>query len=273
MSQETFINYRQYRWFWITLAALVALTVVYLCDSPLGGPSGGTVLGYTYGGIATAGILYLMWFGIRKRSYYAKHTTLKGCLAAHIWVGIALLFIVPLHSGFSFGLNVHTLAYVLMVFVIGSGIWGALNYATLADEIQAHRGGGTSKALIEQIDSISRELEKALSGQKSDSLTKLVRSVDVPFEPSFSRYVAGKGVHPLDSRKAGALLSDLPSSEREEGASLVGLVSKKLALMKQLQDDVATMFWLKVWLYVHVPVSIALVACVTVHIFSVFYLW
>ncbi len=104
MRVETFFNYRNYRWLWINIIVLGFLVAIYVHDTPIGGRNGGTAVGYVYGSLATAGILYLMWFGIRKRSYSAKYTTLKGCLSAHVWLGIALSIIVPLHAGFHFGL-------------------------------------------------------------------------------------------------------------------------------------------------------------------------
>ena len=36
-----------------------------------------------------------------------------------------------LHAAFQVGWNVHTLAYVLMLLVIASGIYGVVNYARL----------------------------------------------------------------------------------------------------------------------------------------------
>lgn len=273
MSQETFFNYKGYLYFWINVLILVALIALYIIDSPLGGPSGGTVLGYTYGGLATAGILYLMWYGIRKRSYRASVTTLKGTLAAHVWIGIALLFIVPLHSGFQFGLNVHTLAYVLMVFVIVSGIWGAINYATLSTQIQAHRGGGSHKEIIQQIESLSRDVDRMLAGGKSDLLVQLAKKIDIPFKPGVRKFVRAKATRSVNRQVAADLLADLPDSERSDGITLVELINKKISLMNQLQQDVTVLYWLKVWLYIHVPLSFALLAALAIHIFSVFYNW
>ena len=121
MRNETFLNYRGYRFLWLNAAFVLLLIAGYCWDAPINGASGGTVLGYAYGVVATLGILYLMWFGMRKRSYHARFTTLRGCLSAHTYLGLALLIIVPLHCAFQFGWNVHTLAYVLMVMVIVSG--------------------------------------------------------------------------------------------------------------------------------------------------------
>lgn len=274
MSRETFLNYRNFFYLWANLATVAVLTVVYVLYAPLGGRNGGTLLGYTYGVLAALGIGYLMWYGIRKRSYAKTKHTLKGTLAAHIWLGLSLLLLVPLHAGFQFGVNVHTLAYVLMVLVIVSGIWGAFTYLTLAPKVQAHRGGGSQQELVEQILSLSSEIERiAVSGSRDD-LLQLMHALDVPFHPGLKVALSrNRTMSAVDPSQAAKFLSNLPADEAERGAQLVELIAKKRRFLGQLDKDVATLYWMRVWLYLHLPLSCALVAAVVIHIFSVFYNW
>ena len=158
INQENFFNYRGYRWLWISIVALMLFIIFYICDHPVGGRNGGTTLGLVYGVLAALGIIYLMMFGIRKRAYYSYRNSVKSWLGAHVWLGILLLFLVPLHSGFLFGWNVHTLTYLLMTVTIVSGIWGAFAYATMAPQIGSHRGEGTQKSILQEINIISKEI-------------------------------------------------------------------------------------------------------------------
>jgi hypothetical protein len=270
MKLTSFYNYKSYRWFWINALVLAGLTGYYLYDRPLQGASGNTPLGYTYGVIATAGILYLMWFGVRKRSYSSNAGTLKGCLSAHIWLGIALLLIVPLHSGFSFGMNIHTLAYVLMVIVILSGIWGAVNYTVLADQIKWHRGGATTPKLLSQLHLLSADIGN-LAKSKSDAFQVLLRKCDFSFSPSIWSALFGGRPEQLRTEDSAALLAGLPSEEQADGVKLISLINKKRTLASDVLHDVAIVTKLRLWLYVHVPVSIALLFAVAIHIFVVFY--
>lgn len=242
----------------------------YIVDRPLGGRNGGTVLGYTYGTLAAVGILYLMYYGIRKRSYHAKYTTLKGALAAHVWLGIALSIIVPLHSAFQFGLNVHTLAYVLMMVVIISGIIGAVYYVGLAPEIPSHRGAGTIKKHLEQIKIIESDLE-SLIASKSDQFVDLKGKIDVTYKPSFWSLVLSSPPKLTDKSEIAELLHNLSEGESEEALKMISLVDKKVELIQQMQREVKIMAKLKIWLYIHLPVSFALLAALLIHIFTVFY--
>ncbi|MCB0322767.1 MAG: hypothetical protein KDD69_04305 [Bdellovibrionales bacterium] len=279
MARETFLSYRSYVWFWLCFFALLAMTVVYLLDDPIGGKNGGTIVGYTYGGIATAGILFLMWYGIRKRAYFSARTTLKGILSAHVWIGIALIFVVPLHSGFSFGINVHTLAYVLMLLTIFSGIWGVAMYQRLPYEIQSQRGGGTLKVLMEQVRSISADINRMAASDggkgapKSDAFLRMLQQLDFVYQPSLWRSLRRKNPEPIERRSMADSLSSLPIEEQEDGLKLIGLLNKKRELVGRAQEEARALTWVRIWLYLHLPVSFGLIAALAVHIFSVFFYW
>lgn len=255
------------------------MSVIYYIDEPVGGRNGGTVVGYTYGGIATAGIIFLMWYGIRKRAYFSSATTLKGMLAAHVWIGVALTLVVALHSGFSFGLNVHTLAYVLMLLTIITGIWGVAMYQRLPFEIRSQRGGGTLKVLLEQIRSISKDINR-LAGiegrgatQKSDAFLRMLSDLDFVYEPSLTRSLFRKNPSIIERSRMADALSQLPQEEQEEALKLIGLINKKREMVCRVQDEARALTWVRLWLYLHLPISFGLVAALAVHIFSVFYYW
>lgn len=252
---------------WINLAALWMLIAVYFAHRPVGGRNGATIYGYTLGGLATAGILYLMWYGIRKRSYHARVTSLRGCLSAHVWLGISLIVIVPLHSGFQFGINVHTFAYVVMVLVIVSGIWGARNYLTLTSEIPSNRGAGSLRARVEQIHLADQNID-ALCVGKSDAFMSLRNEADFKFEAR----TPGLAQRLPDVARLGALLSALPSAEANDGASVLTLIKKKRDAAAELQRESKVLRSLRLWLYLHLPLSFLLLVALGVHIFVVFYL-
>lgn len=278
MIRETYLSYRNFMWLWICLAATGVMWALYAWHEPVGGPSGGSWLGYTYGVIATAGIAYLMYYGIRKRTFYAKYTTLRGTLAAHVWIGIALLFIVPLHCAFSFGLNVHTLAYALMALVIFSGIWGVVMYAEQPMELRSQRGGGTPKQLLEQVKALSDEINELLGGTtettlKSDAFVKMLSQIDFSFQPSLSKSLRHRSPKPIDRKGIAKLLARLPEKEQEDGLKLIGLVNRKRELVCRLQDEARAQTWVRAWLYLHLPISLALVVALLIHILSVFYYW
>lgn len=270
MSQQTFVNYRGYLWFWISAAGLIGLIVWYLIDHPVGGRSGASVFGYSSGAIATSIIIYLMWFGIRKRSYYAYRVSLLGWLAAHVWLGVALLVLVPLHAAFDFGCNVHTLAYVVLCLVVVSGIVGAFFYRLLPIETLSNRGGGALRKRFEQYEAIADEIKKLGSGRSAE-LSELVSSLDTKFVPTLRSALFGGRVGDLDQPKASAKLSGIPEVDRNNAMKAIALMGDKREMAESIRKEIVVKTKLKIWLYAHIPLSLGLVILVSVHIFSVFF--
>lgn len=273
MKEETFVNQHGYGWMWFSLLLVVAMSAIYIWHDPIGGPSGGTVLGYTYGGIAAAGMVFLMWYAKRKRAaYHASHSTLKGWLGAHVWIGAAMLLIVPLHAGFSFGWNVHTLAYVLMVLTIVTGIYGAVMYVKLPHAMKARRDGITLKACLDQIELISNDMAD-LASDKSDKFAKMLNAIDFSYEPHAMKAVFGSKIKEVDKKTISSHLSELDRTEYEHGLKLIGLAHRKTQICNQMSEEARVAALLKVWLYFHLPISVAAFITLLIHILSVFYYW
>ena len=266
----TFLSYKGARYFWINLFIVLSALIVYLFAEPLGGHNGASAYGYTVGIISALGIFILMWYGIRKRSYTAHHTTLKGWLAFHVWAGLALVVLVPLHSGFHFAWNIHTLAYVLMVIVVVSGLFGAAMYRTLPPEVRAHRGEGSLKTLVHSVYAAQQELNKLATG-KSDQFMTLVNSLDVPFEDKIWDYFWKRRPEQLNRKLASELLTTVAVNERESATQAIGLLDKKIDAIAQIWHDIRVLAALRLWLYAHVPLSCALLVALLIHIFSVFF--
>ena len=272
MRQETFFNYRSYRWMWLALLSLIVTFLIYVWHDPIGGARGSTWLGYTYGILSALGMCILMWYGLRKRSYFSSNTSLKGSLALHIWLGCLLIILVPLHAGFSFGLNIHTLAYVLMLLAIATGIWGAICYFNLAPEIGSHRGRGSLKQLLEQYYVIS-DAADALTLRKSAEFLKLARKLDFSFEPTIKSCIFSKDIPALNQWDLAQDTANFQANEQSEVVKFVGIVSRKIELSNLIRSEVLVQFWLKVWLYFHVPLATAAFAAMLVHIIVEFFYW
>lgn len=253
---------------WFHLFVLGLMIYLYQVDEPSGGRSGSTVLGYSYGILATTAILYLLWFGLRKRSHYSRLTTLKSCLAVHVWLGVSLALIVPLHCAFQFGNNVHTFAYILMLGVIGSGMLGVKLYLTLPRTVKSHSGGGTLKSLTEEMRSRSQEIEW-VAQERSDDFLKLLETVDFTFRPSILDALLRRVPAEPSTKDVAALLAGLIEREREEAVEVIKHAKRKRELLALIQEEIRGVALFRTWLYVHIPLSYALVMAVAVHIYSV----
>src|SRR6516225_8391373 len=176
---ESFLIYARFRYLKIACAAAVVSIVLYLVDSPYPSRYGGSWVGYTLGSAGAFLILWLMWFGYRKRSYLKNQGNLVAWLSAHVYLGLSLLVIATLHTGFHFGWNIHTLAYVLMCLVILSGAFGVLCYVRYPRLMTDNRRGTAMPQMLGRIAGLDDELRTAAIGVDNRTAVLVERAVGV----------------------------------------------------------------------------------------------
>jgi hypothetical protein len=271
-----FLMYRNWFFLKIAVAAIVVAIALYLVDVPLGEPYGGTWAGYTLGTAGALIILWLLWFGYRKRSYRASQGKLEAWLSAHVYLGLALLVIATLHTGFHFGWNIHTAAYVLMCLVIASGAFGIYCYVHYPRLITENRGGITMPQILARMAVLNDELRSAAMTLDDASARLVLESVEkTEIGGSGWRQMAGsypgcttaKALAGIDRIAARNL--DNPAIYRRVRVRL----DEKAQLLARARRDVSFKAMMDAWLYVHVPLSFALLAALTAHVISVFFYW
>jgi hypothetical protein len=277
IGPRSFLIYRRYRYLRVSLLFTALAIGAYAYHDPVGGPSGGSWLGYSLGAMATLTILWLMWFGVRRRRYHSTGAPLQGWLSAHVYLGTILLWVVPLHSGFQFDWNVHTLAYALMVGAILSGAVGILFYGIVPTPMTRNRSGEKLEAILEEIADLDAEC-RLLAVELPDTFAQAVAlAVDeTRIGGSFLRQLAGRDEECGTTRALEIIRDpdvDLDSSEREQARRLLALLSLKQVLLARARVDLRYKALLELWLLVHVPLAFATVAAVGVHVFIVFYYW
>jgi hypothetical protein len=276
----------------------IASVVAYWMHDPAMPPNGGTWLGYTLGTVGAVLILWLMWFGIRKRSYRSRMGTVHGWLSAHVYLGLGLITVVTLHTGFQFGWNLHTLAYVLMLLVIASGMVGVFCYLHFPRVMTEDSGESTADSLIRQIQEIDRQALSLASEIDPETHNKVIKSIQrssiggnpwqLLFARGRTRTIEGLNLAPQKSTSDGVdpdithstmmfMASNIASGRLDKGDATRRLsdllIGQKAGLMKQLRRNLQVKAFFDLWLYFHVPLSFALLAALIAHIVSVFFYW
>lgn len=270
MTHETFINYANWRWFKISVCLILICIVWYIIDNPLLPKSGSTFYGYTVGIISAAIMIYLMWYGSRKRRYFTSVTTLKEILSAHIWLGIALLFLVPLHTGFRFNFNVHTMTAIFCLFTIITGVWGLYFYRALPKKVKSNRGEGSLKNLLEQFENLGSQIKKIETG-KSDAFISFISRFDTYSIPNLPQLLFGKRAKQLSKQDTAIALAGIKDNERNDILSAISLIDKRFEFLAQIEHEALVQFWLKIWLYFHVPLACGSLVLLIIHIVSMLY--
>ena len=306
-THESYVSYRNFFYLKVALALCAVAVIIYGLHQPYEPPNGGTWLGYTLGVLGAGLIGWLAWFGVRKRRYSGTQGRLVGWLSAHIYLGAALLVIVTLHSGLQLGWNVHSLAYVLTVLVVTSGFYGLYVYVAYPRELATNRAGITREAMIAEVAELDRECltladevdkeahkvvlqsieETVLGGSVFDQLfgdparrsaaAGINKSLDAVRQKIEAR--VARGVPQIQNQDATAisflaehLIADGGGPQRlEKITRLFELITRKRAMVERIQRDIQLQSRLAFWLYLHVPLSIGLLAALFCHVFAVFF--
>ena len=302
MIHENILKFRNARYLWWALALAIGSIVLFLSQDPNQPRNGGTWQGYVLG---SAGALLIVWLGvlgIRKRSYRSGLGSVQGWTSAHVYLGAMLLLVATLHCAGQFGWNVHTLAYALMCLVIVSGGFGVYTYLVYPPLLSDVRSGGSRETLfgeLFELDKKGRELARQCDPEvQSAVLSGIARTalgggvVAQLLGRDASRFVGNAVDTPADKTAVGAAAS-LPNldqqavidvvaarvpraNKRTEVAilqALLSLLSRRQAILRRLRKDVRLQGWLRIWLYVHVPITLGLVAALTAHIIATFVYW
>ena len=282
MTHESFLRYADYRWLKIALAVSVIVAacfaaLIVLADFRLR-HGGSSWFGYTTGTIGALLIVWLALLGIRKRAMTDNAWSLKAWVSAHVYLGLSLIVIATLHSGLQFGWNVHTLAYALMMLVIVSGIFGITVYAILPQKLSDNRGETTQKQMLEKIHTLDgRLLEKArpLDQAQAAAVTRAVERTRIG--GSFWRRLTNAHGNCETLRALTALKAtraSLPDGKQTQALDQVlSLLEEKYLTLEKARRYIRLRSLLEVWLFIHIPATIALIGALAAHIISVFFFW
>lgn len=272
-KHEGFMRYANFRWAKISAMLCLLIIVSYTLVDVRPRPNGGSWYGYTLGTIGALLILWLTALGYRKRRMTSEYWSLKAWTSAHVYLGLSLIVIGTWHTGFQLGWNVHTLAWVLMMLVILSGLYGVIVYSTLPAALSNNRDEMTQMQMLEAIRAFDRQLHLAAQPLTPADTAPVLKALDEdPFSGGLWTRLSGKYRRCATTRALAALTAST-GSEGEARTKVIGLLQQKQAALTRLRKHLRLRAMLEIWLYVHVPLTFALIAALSAHIVSVFFYW
>lgn len=296
MIHENILRYQRGKYAWWFLYAVLASLLLYFTQGYSRAASGGTWQGYVLGTVGAGLIGWLAWLGIRKRSYSSALGTVQGWVSAHVYLGTALLIIGTLHCALQFGFNIHTLAYVLMCLVIFSGFVGVFVYLNLPQRITDNQSGGNRSQLFAELfalDQLLRNQAKKASSNIQIAITSSIERTAIGgnwfaqlsgIDRSF--FVGSTDAASTESRLLANedqqavidfVASRLPRAEKVVEVpllhELVVHLCRRQAVLRRLRRDIRLRAWLQIWLYVHIPMTAALLVALALHIVTTFLYW
>lgn len=273
---ESFLAYKGYKYLKISGVVLLVTLIAYLAHDPGRAANGGTWFGYTLGVISAGLVLFLGWFGIKKRQFMSGTDLLKGWLSAHVYLGVLVIFLSLFHSGFQLGLNLHSLLWTLLLLTVLSGMYGVFCYVRYPSILTGSRQGLTrAEILLElsELDLQARDVAMGLGDEINASILRAAESTQVG--GSLSKML---NVEPLDCPTKLALefldAADVSGAEQEKALrKLRSVLIRKTELLRRLRTYVRAATLVRLWLYFHIPLSIGTLVALAAHVFAVFFYW
>lgn len=274
MLLRTAASARWRRWAFVALLAIVAAYIFHASRTEF--THGGSPAGIAYGVLGTLSILILLYFGVRKRSYRSRWGTLEGWLQAHIYLGLLTAFLILFHTGFRFHDKVALAAFGVLLMVVISGLWGAVVYTSVPRLLTEVEGDLAPAVMAEQINQLGRTMTR-LAVPRSAPFQKVCEGLLAELVPD--RLAGWRLLFGGGRRKPGgdgaspwaAQLARVPPAEQEDLRQLLVLARQRRELNQRLLVQQRYRNLLDVWLYLHVPLSIALVVLVAAHLIGVFF--
>ena len=166
-----------------------------------------------------------------------------------------------------------------MMIVIISGLYGIIVYARLPAQLSANRNEATQPQMLEAIRTLDRQLDTAAQPLDKAS-ADLVRMSLEECEVSGNLWERLTGRHPkCGNKRARDAVQDIVSQQMRSGkpdpalTQILFLLERKDAALAQARRHIRMKTQLEIWLYIHVPVTMALLAALIAHILSVFLYW
>lgn len=285
---QSILRYHKARWLKLGSLLAVVSILLYSWHNPQPTANGGTWLGYLLGSIGAALIVWLAWYGIRKRDYRSTSSTVQGWLSAHVYLGLALIIVATLHTGYQFGWNVHTLAYTLMCIVILSGVFGLVVYVRYPSILSDNRKNKTQAELLQQLHEADQQAVIATNELDARFKQMVDSSIELSqLGGSLSQQLGGKDYSKVRIngqqvsnpeqrtviQQLATLMGDDNPQNNARARLAIQALNKRSELLHRLRRDIRIRALLDVWLLIHVPATVALLTALTAHIFIVFYYW
>jgi hypothetical protein len=262
-----------WRRIFIVLLAVVVAAFVWSYKREF--PHGGSLIGLIYGTAGFALILLLAFYGIRKRWYRSRLGTMEQWLQSHIYLGLLVIVLLVLHTGGRFNDPVAVTTLILTTVVVLSGIAGAIFFVTVPRLLTEVESNLTVDEISAQLNQLARNMARIASGRSAP----FIRIYDGLMAESMPGWLAGWRLLFARMRRGNQqtaadwskLLALVGKEEQEQLRQMLVFSRQRKELLMRLMYQQRYKNILEFWLYIHVPVTIAVIVFGAVHVVAVFY--
>jgi hypothetical protein len=262
-------------WRRIGLILAIPLIISYVWYSRQMTPRGGTKVGLIYGVLGLLLILFLLFHAVRKRWHRCVFGKTEVWLNAHIYFGLLAMLLIYMHAGFRFHELSATVATVLLSIVTASGVVGAIFYTLIPRRLSEVKSNIAPEEVSNRMNQLAEKIQKLGQGKSKtlQSACQLFLKENTPTRRMGWRTTFGRSREQIlkTDRRLLEKIQTVPSGEQEELKQLILVANQWRDLHAQFRAQMRLKNLLESWLYLHVPLSVAMVVAIIIHLVVVAY--
>jgi len=216
--------------------------------------------------------------GLPPRAARNDRNTVQSWLHAHIYLGLLVLVVILFHSGFRFQDRVAVTALILLSIVVVSGLIGAIIYTMVPPLFVTVQSSVSADKIVEDMHKAGERMADIASG-KSQEFQKIYEELVHTERPGpaagwkiMSRSFNKKRAHEMSAKSIEDYANRVPG-EHADLTRLYMSAQELKGLNNQLIQKQRYVNIMAAWLYVHVPLTFAMLVAVAVHITGFLYYW
>lgn len=251
-------------------------------------PSGSGPVGFWLGVTAFAIILFEMLLWFRKKLRGRRLGATRKWMTWHIWLGLLSVPLAICHSGFALGGTLSSAAMVLFLVAIASGVWGLVMQQIiprrLLEEIPAEsiaiETGNLMTLHLSEVRGLLKSLQALGAGPDGNGVVAVAANSLYQLDDFVNQLIVP---YLLKGRRACPQLATRMRREQSftelrrlceiEHQAFINRLAQMCDDRRQLDAQMRLHNWLHGWLFVHVPLSWALLILVTAHAVVALKLW
>lgn len=223
-----------------------------------------------YGFTALFGSALLFAYWMRANIYSRRLGSRHGWYVTHIYIGVLLVGVVYMHSGFRFTGTLSGTLLIAFFAATASGVTGAVMYAVIPLRLSKSMGEAVTLAeLTERLEKIGAEADdiaqKASSAFKELYAERLRRHI---VEPRWiGRYMTWSQKEMVDA--AEEHFERLRRLTPEGSAQDMGMLKPLFLEKETISFKIARLRILRAWLDIHLPLCVAVLVGAVIHALSI----
>jgi hypothetical protein len=245
---------------WYALAAIIAITIVYVPIAAQGIPSASGVFGH---GLGILGFLLMLstetLYSLRKRATGKAIGRMSTWLQIHIFTGLVGPYMVLLHSSWKFNGLAGVLMLMTIVIVI-SGFVGRYIYTAVPRTVD---GAEVALRDLEQQIALADAKLQELGAPQLALAASTAGGASLVFGRTFARW--------RYQREIDRAVKSIGAAGQAHAQQLRQLFDNRFRVQQQIRSLATARRLLAVWHTIHIPIGVALFTVAAIHISETIY--